>query len=360
MKKIKKIIICLLTVFALFAINTNVQAKESFYQADDNLSVEGNYDGTVFFGGDKVFANSQIKGIAFVAGNNVEVSGETEYGFMAGNSLKITGKVNNDLFAVGSNITINDKANIERDAYLGASTIDISDTTIGRDVKISAATVTLSDVTIKGDVYIAATTINLEDNVVIEGKLSYNETAVINGIENNKIGEVNAYEVENTEAATLASKIKGKLFGIVSGFIILLIMYLVFPNLFKKIDNKIEDNKASNYFSKIGIGFIGLIMIPIVSIISICTVIGMPIGFVLLASYAMSLYFGTLVTAYVVGNKLYTLGLKKEYNFYTVSFFGLIVMSILGLIPIVSGFVGFFGLLFGLGMIICLFIRDKK
>ena len=45
--------------------------------------------------------------VAFVAGNNVEVSGETEYGFMAGNSLKITGKVNNDLFAVGSNISYN-------------------------------------------------------------------------------------------------------------------------------------------------------------------------------------------------------------------------------------------------------------
>ena len=356
----KKIILCLLTFIALFAINTNVQAKESFYQADDNLSVEGKFDGTVFFGGDTVFTNSQIKGVAFVAGNNVEISGETEYGFMAGNSLKITGKVNNDLFAAGSNITINDKASIERDAYLAASTISISDATVGRDIKMSAATVTLSDVTIKGDVYISATTINLEDNVVIEGTLSYNETAIINGIKDNSIAKVDTYEVENTEAATLASNIKGKLFSIVSGFIILLIMYLAFPKLFKKIDEKIEDNKVSNYFSKIGIGFIGLIMIPIISIISICTIIGMPIGFVLLASYVMSLYFGTLITAYIVGNKLYTLGLKKEYNFYTVSFFGLIVMSVLGLIPFVSGIVGFFGLLFGLGMIICLFIRDKK
>jgi len=356
----KKIILSLLTFVALFAINTNVEAKESLYQFDNNLSVKGQFDGTVFFGGDTVFTDSQVKGISFVAGNSVEVSGETEYGFMAGNSLKITGKVNNDLFAVGSNITINGKASVERDAYLAASTIDISDTTIGRNVKMSAATVTLSNVTIKGDVYIAATTINLEDNVVIEGTLSYNETAVINGLENNSIKEVNVYKVENTEAATFASNVKGKLFGIVSGFIILLIMYLVFPNLFKKIDNKIQDNKVSNYFSKIGIGFIGLIMIPIISIISICTIIGMPIGFVLLASYAMSLYFGTLITAYVVGNKLYTLGLKKEYNFYTVSFFGLIVISLLELIPFVSGIVGFFGLLFGLGMIICLFIKDKK
>lgn len=356
----KKIILCLLTMLALFTINTNVQAKESFYQADDNLSVEGQFDGTVFFGGDTVFTNSQIKGVAFVAGNNVEVSGETEYGFMAGNSLKITGKVNNDLFAAGSNITINDSAYIERDAYLAASTISISDASVGRNIKMTAATVTLSDVTITGDVYISATTINLEDNVVIEGTLSYNETAVINGIKDNSIGEVNAYEVENTEAATLASNVKDKLFSIVSGFIILLIMYLVFPNLFKKIDDKIKDNKVSNYFSKIGIGFIGLIMIPIISIVSICTIIGMPIGFILLASYIMSLYFGTLITAYVVGNKLYTLGLKKEYNFYTVSFFGLIVISILELIPFVSGIVGFFGLLFGLGMIICLFIRDKK
>ncbi len=356
----KKTILCLLSALMIFAININVNAKESLYQFDNNLSVEDQFDGTVFFGGDTVFTNSQVNGAAFVAGNNVEVSGETEYGFMAGNSLKITGKVNNDLFAAGSNITINGKASIARDAYLAASTISISNVTIGRDIKMTAATVTLSDVTIKGDVYISATTINLEDSVVIEGTLSYNENAVINGIKNNTINAVDTYEVQNTEAATLMSNFKDKLFGIISGFIILLIMYLVFPNLFKKIDDKVEDNKVSNYFSKIGIGFIGLIMIPIISIVSICTVIGMPIGLVLLASYIMSLYLGTLITAYVVGNKLYTLGLKKEYNFYTVSFLGLAVMAALGLIPFVSGLVGFFGLLFGLGMIICLFIKDKK
>ena len=54
------------------------------------------------------------------------------------------------------------------------------------------------------------------------------------------------------------------------------------------------------------------------------------------------------------------IGFKKEYNFYTVSIIGLMVIKFLTLIPIISLFIGFFGLLFGLGMIICLFVKEKK
>jgi hypothetical protein len=272
----------------------------------------------------------------------------------------VTGIVDNDLFAAGSNITINDEASIERDSYLAASTISIEDAMFGRNIKMTAATVTLSDVTIKGNVYISATNIKLDSNVVIEGKLSYNEDAVISGIDDNKIAKVDTYEVNVDESATLLTNVKNKLFSIVSGFIILVIMFLAFPSLFKKIDDKISDNKLQNYFSKIGIGFIALIIIPIVSIISICTMIGIPIGLILIASYLVALYFTMLITAYVLGNKLYTLGFKKEYNFYTVSFIGLIVIKALELVPIVSSIIGFFSLLFGLGMIICLFVKDKK
>lgn len=356
----KKLILCLFSVLAFLSINTSVEAKSSFYQFEDNLDVENKFDGSVFFAGETVFTKSEVDGIAFVGGNNIEVNGQVDYGFVAGNSIKITGKVENDLFAAGSNVAINDGASVERDSYLAASTVSIKDATFGRDIKIAAATVTLRDVTINGDIYISATNIKLDDNVVINGKLSYNEDAVISGIDDSNIGEVDTYKTNIDESATLLSNVKSKLFSIISGFIILVIMFLSFPNLFKKIDAKTSDNKIGNYFTKAGIGFIGLIIIPIISIISICTIIGMPIGLILIAAYIVSLYFGMLITAYVLGNKLYTNLFKKEYNFYTVSFIGLIVIKALELIPVISGIVGLLSLLFGLGMIISLFIKDKK
>ena len=356
----KKLFLSLFTILAFFSININVEAKSSFYQFDDNLDIENKFDGSVFFAGETVFTKSEVDGIAFIGGNNVEVNGQVDYGFFAGNSIKITGKVDNDLFAAGSNISINDNASVERDSYLAASTINIKDAKFGRDVKMAAATITLRDVTINGDVYISATNIKLDNNVVINGKLSYNEDAVISGIDDNNIGEVDTYKTNIDESTTLLSNVKSKLFSIISGFIILVIMFLAFPNLFKKIDTKINDNKIGNYFTKAGIGFIGLIIIPIISIISICTIIGMPIGLILIAAYIVSLYFAILLSAYVLGNKIYTTMFKKEYNFYTVSFIGLIVIKALDLIPVVSGIVGLFSLLFGLGMIISLFIKDKK
>lgn len=355
----KKLGLFLLAVLVFFTINTNVQAKESFYQADNNLSVGETFDSSVFFAGETVFSKSQVKGISFLAGNSVEVSGNTDYGVLAGNTVKITGTVNNDLFAAGSTISISSSAKVTRDSYLAAASVDINEATFGGDLRITAETVKLNNITISGNIYISATNIELGENVIIIGTLSYNENATIAGVQNNKIGHTKTYEEVTMQSETYMSKVKGMLFGIVSGFIVLVIMFLTFPKLFEKIDGKIKENKAGNYFSKIGIGFVGIFMIPIIAIVSICTVIGIPVGLVLLALYAVSLYFGTLITAYVLGNKVNTLMFKKEYNFYAAAFTGLIIIKLLGLIPIISGIVGLFSVLFGLGIIICLFSKNK-
>jgi hypothetical protein len=357
----KKKLTFLLVLTVLFTLNvSNVSAKEKFYQVDSDLNIEEKFDSSVFFAGETVTSRAKVDGISAVAGNDVEIAGTSDYGVTVANTLKITGNIKNDLFGAGSSIKIDNDANIERDTYLAASSISIANAKFGRNVRMTAGTVTLNDVIITGDVYISATTIDLGNNVVINGKLSYNENAVINGLENNKINNIVTYTDMNIKEFSILDKVKNKLFSIVSGFIILTIMFLVFPSLFKKIDKKLDGKKTGDYLSKAGIGFIGLIMIPIVSIISIFTVVCIPIGFILIAGYVLSLYIGTLLTAYVVGKKIHVSMLKNEYNSYAVALLGLMIMKFLELVPILSVIVIMFNLLFGLGLIICMFVRDKK
>lgn len=355
----KKIGLLFISILVIFAFNDNVNAKENFYQVGSNLNVSTNFNSSVFFAGENVTSNSTVKGISVLAGNSVTIGGTTEYGILAGNDVKISSTVNNDLFVGGSTITIND-ATLARDTYIAGSDVVISQTKIGKNIRVSSGTLKLSDVTIKGNLYVASSDIEFGDNVVITGKFSYNEDAKVTGLNGAKITKTDAYEVHTTEANMIASKIKGKLFSVISGFILLTILFLLFPNIFKKVDYQVENNTASNYIAKIGIGFIGLFMVPILSIVCMITIIGLPVGLILLFAYALSLYLGALITAYVIGNKLNTITFKKEYNFYTAAFLGLIIINVLELIPIIGGFIALFSVLFGFGLIMYLFFKNKK
>ena len=116
----KKKILVILTL--LFMMPQMALAKD-YYDADDKITLNDTYNGTVFQAAEKINSEATIKGIGFMAAQTVNLGGESDYGFVAGETIKFDGVVNNDLFVAGSDIVIN--GDIKRDVFLAGNSVTL-------------------------------------------------------------------------------------------------------------------------------------------------------------------------------------------------------------------------------------------
>jgi hypothetical protein len=113
------------------------------------------------------------------------------------------------------------------------------------------------------------------------------------------------------------------------------------------------DTLISKPWKSLGVGFLGLIVIPIASLIMFVILIGYPLGVVGIYTYSVLLYTASIFVGLVVGEKILQL-FKKEgvISLYLSFIVGYVVLRILGLIPILGFVIRIFVLLFGAGALL--------
>jgi hypothetical protein len=102
------------------------------------------------------------------------------------------------------------------------------------------------------------------------------------------------------------------------------------------------------------VGLGALILLPVIAIVACITVIGLPLGIVLLLLILPLYAVGYLSAALVVGRLI----LKKALILAFVV--GLVILQLVTLIPIVGGIVGFLATIFGLGALIVALFRARS
>ena len=351
MKKKFKI---LLVLIMFISLPVYASAKDLFV-SDNNVNVKTNMDGTSFIAGNNVDVENKVNGILFTAGNTLSVSSESDYLFAAGNSTRLDEIKTKDAFIAGSSVAIID-SKIERDVYIAGSSVNLS-SDVGRNVYIASGTAKISG-NINGNITIDASTIVIDSSTNIKGTLKYNENANIDIRKGAYIGNketlvVNTNNTNIDNEVTFISKITSLLLSFVNKIIIGLLLMLFIPKLFEKISKMSKENIISN----LGFGLISLIFIPIVSLIFICTIVGMSVGFILLILYFLSIYLSTILSGYYVFKMLFN---KKIKNEYLLLILGTLSIYLLKLIPFVGTLISICSLCLGLGVIFNLIFKRSK
>lgn len=102
------------------------------------------------------------------------------------------------------------------------------------------------------------------------------------------------------------------------------------------------------------VGLLAFFLLPVIAIAACVTVIGLPLGIVLLALIVPLYAIGYLSTALVLGRAI----LKKSR---ILAFLvGLVILQALTLIPIAGGLVGFLAMAFGLGVLLLTLFRARS
>jgi len=350
----------LLLVVVLSLVMLPVQAKDySNFKAEDNLAISGQVGATLFAAGNSVKTTSEVDGASFVAGNMLSISSKQDYLFAAGNNIMISKANVKDAFVAGNFITVDEST--VRDLYVAGNTVTIN-SDVTRDLFVGGETLEING-KVFGDVSAACENIKLGPNAAITGKLIYPETSKLEGNQD-QIGEVETYKVKQKQDVNVNFTISpvgliiAKVLGTLYKFVAMLLISIILLALNKRVFERIEE--ADKSFGKVAltslIGFGVLVLLPFAAIITMITVIGIPLAFVSLVAYGLAIYLSIIPTAYYFGNMMFGKSIKNKYLLLTLT---LLIFYVLKAIPIIGGVVGFISLIFGLGMYISL-LKEKS
>lgn len=373
-KNFKVVILSLFLVILMIIPFGSVLAES---MSDDNIVVESGktLEKTSFLSGGNVRVDGDINGTTFITAGNIEVNGTIDGDlFIAGQSATINGTVKGSVFTAGQDITINGV--VENSIYVAGATLKIKSQTKG-SAFLAGQNIYIEDsAVIERDVFVGGT--NVYQNGVVNGDLSSSSDALSIG---GKIGGDLNYSSKNKVDLLTGSEVAGEttwkeiksepskasktifttgvlikvLYSIAASLVIWLFVKLIRPTFWSNLAEKITLSPVR----ALGFGALAVVLIPIFSILLLFTVIGIPLSFILLSLYGLVLYVSKIIFSVFIG-----FWFQKRFNWSNAQSFwsfllGLIVLSILGIIPIIGWIISLFIAFFGMGSIVLSVLEDR-
>lgn len=288
-------------------------------------------------------------GFVLAAGNNLSLRNASEYGVLLGNSINYAGATTRDLYIAGNSVTLAHDAKIGRDVFAAANVFSLN-TDVDGNVAVTADTVTLKDVKIAGNLNLDVAHLEFAGKVEIAGALVYNDNAEVVGLDQVKSGSVEAYHVEqDNEAVIWANRIYGELFSAAALFLAVAILCAFYPRLHEKLS---AESTAGKFGTDLALGLGALIAAPIVAICAFFTLIAAPLGIIVLALYLVGIYLAQGFAGAWLGHMIVEKLFKAKGNIFAEAALGIILLSLLSLVPYLGVITGFIALLLGLGLIL--------
>jgi cytoskeletal protein CcmA (bactofilin family) len=324
-----------------------------YVAAGRTVHISGTVNGDVYVAGGDVVVDGAINGDLLAVGGMITVSGAISEDLRAaGGHIMISGMIGRNSTIAGGNVELTPSAKLQGELLAAAGDMDVEGTIV-RNAKIAAMNATVS-ARIAGTLTVAARSVRLASNAVVEKHFRYwsgseasidEHATVLGRIVRKQIPEsLAAWSVGDVLAALWLSL---ALVNFTSTLILGLLLIHVSPVYADHIGSTLVQRPAASFIW----GTVACVMTPILAVLLIMTVVGIPLGLLLLALYLMSLYVARIYVMVWAGHLLLAWSGKPIHPGWAfVS--GLVLYAVLGLVPIVGTFVSLSAFLFGMGAIV--------
>jgi len=323
--------------------------------AGNQIRVDGTVEGTTFVTGQDVTINGTINGDLFVAAQTISVNGTVSGNiYCAGQSLTLASQNTGDVFLAGQSINLEKESRFGRDLFAAGATILLNGS-VQRDLHAGGGDVSING-SVGRDAELEGGNIAIQDQAVINGNLFYksNKEAVISP--NSKIVGQTDWEFVERVDRTPEKKMNKPimvfgmgLLNIASALLLWFIIRMWKPEIWKKTSEAISQQPVKT----LGIGAIAFIVTPILSILLMITIIGIPIGVLLGIAYAVSLYLSKLIAAVFIGSWMsIRFGWAEVHKGIWLVLLSLVILTVLGFVPILKILVWLIVVFTGLGAIV--------
>ncbi|MFA5318086.1 MAG: polymer-forming cytoskeletal protein [Patescibacteria group bacterium] len=330
----------------------------NLYAAGTQVVVDGTVNGDVFCAGSTITVNGTVNGDVLCAGSSITVNGDVKGDVRAASSeLSVNGNVGGGLTAFGSAINVNNGASIGSNVLAFGASMR-ADGPINGDLQFFGASLLLNN-KVAGDVIFYGENrknqkngpaVTLRAGTIIGGNLSYYEGAEATVSDGASIGgetiikEVKKHEPKSGKEMLKTFPIWFSIWSILGGLIIAMVLVFLFPkNTAAALEVMFKKPAAS-----IGLGLVAVILTPIIIVLLLITVIGIPIGILALVLFIAMCGLVKVLTGIAVG-ALLAKWLKWKISLYWQAVIGIILAVLIFAIPFIGWVLGLIAFLWAFG-----------
>ncbi len=330
---------------------------EDLYVAGGTITIDAPVHGDLIIAGGTITINDTVTNDILLAGGNVNFNGYVGDDIRcAGGNIRISRDVAGDVVITGGGVIIDKGVTIGGLIASGGDvTVDgnvsggikgafgniFLNGTMAKDVDCRGGRITINGI-IDGKATLAARNIVIENNAKFNNDVRYwNKKGSLDfkqSLKNGKASYDPALRIRNGEWYFLGStSILGLLWYLGMAFLMILIIQYLFALTMKRA----AETVFSNVLRSLGYGFLFFIAVPAAAIISFVTIIGVPVGLLLLFSYIALILLATVITSLVAAHWLNNRN-NYQWNFWRLVFtaFGIfIILKLASLTPIVGGLI---------------------
>lgn len=335
----------------LLVLVVMILALASFAYAD-NYNLSKDITSNVYLVQSNVEYNNSIYGDALFVSDNFALYGlvDQDLAVMSSDFL-LNGTVGDDLRVVSSNIDV--RGYVFNEALLFGNQINIENSSIlGGPVKIYANTVTIDGV-IRGDAKVYAERIVF--NGVIEKNAYFESNDLVMGPDAQILGDLVTSDEESVNSSVVKGAVSEEkkevvdIGGKLISFLMLVIVGFVVLIVARKFADKTTTAIEKRSFVSFITGLIILIATPIVGLLLLITIIGIPLALLLFIAYALILFLGAIYGVFAIGKGLFSIFDKKKKSLLLSMVLGALLVTLISFVPAIFTMVMLVLIVFGMG-----------
>ena len=277
------------------------RVASDLYAFGGGVDVGAEVNGDLIAGGGRVLVSHRVQGDLIVGAGSVVVGGLIEKTVRAaGGAVTITGRVARNVNIAAGSITIAPEAVVEGSAQLVGGEVRVGGT-IGRKLRVAGAVVVLGG-EVTGNVQVVAQEIEVLPTARIKGKLVYwsprpariDSQAVISGRVTHNLPELPSRIARTGTAVVTVSR---ALF--MAGLTVIAVaLFLAFPRFTVLASRTV----GSDPLKSLGLGLLLFAAIPVLAVLSMITILGIPFGLLLFVGFSIALLVGFVLVAFYLGD----------------------------------------------------------
>ncbi|MEK7564279.1 MAG: hypothetical protein AAB510_01785 [Patescibacteria group bacterium] len=328
------------------------------YMGGSNATSAGTINGDLFIGGGNVTVSGDVSGDLMAGGGNVNILSTISDDLrVGGGTVVLSGKVGGDLLVAGGQVTLSGDG-VGGDASMAGGNMTI-DAPIQGDLSIKSETVYINSL-IDGNVDIHAQKITLGSAALISGNLKYisrqelvNEGGVVKG-ETTFTQKVRKNENKKVLHAIFGAFVLWKFFALLASALVIGMML----NRYSRETVAIAKERT---LYELGRGFLVFVVMPIISIIFLVTLIGIPFSILTFIGFIAMMIFAWIMAPIILGSVVYQYFRKGELEVSRKTIIlGVLLYTVLGFIPLVGWLFNACLLLVSLGAMTSLKLKVLK
>lgn len=331
--------------------------------SDDIELPENVIDNDVYLCEESISIENEVNGNVYLIAKNINISSEYLNGnvFAIGQDVTIKGLVYGSIYVMGENINI--ESECTGTVYvLGKNVTLAENATILGDLKVSADNLYINgNVNRELDAYVENINVSDKSENIGKGYVSYS-TELVDPKGMLEALEVQVHEKTSEKAQGLKevisiSKVQSEVVAVISTIIIIGIIYLIIKNRpIEKVENYTQEILAG-----VGKGFLWLIATPIVSVILLCTIIGIPVALLAITIYIIAICISLPVASLRIAEIIFAN--KPKDNKLTLLLYAIavyVVIKVVSYLPIIGGIISFLVGLYGIESIVKYIFPSKN